>query len=62
MPRITAANIACGFHGSDFNHVRPTVQLAKQHKVEVGAHPSLPDLRASAGGTLRWDATNRRLA
>lgn len=45
MPLISAANVACGFHGSDFNHMRRTVQLAKQHGVKVGAHPSLPDLQ-----------------
>ena len=45
MPLITAANVACGFHASDFNHMRRTVRLAKQHRVAVGAHPSLPDLQ-----------------
>ena len=45
MPLIDVANVACGFHASDFNHMRRTVQLAKQHKVKVGAHPSLPDLQ-----------------
>lgn len=43
MPSIHIANVACGFHASDFNHMRQTVQLAKAHGVEVGAHPSLPD-------------------
>ena len=45
MPLITVANVACGFHASDFNHMRRTVQLARQHGVKVGAHPSLPDLQ-----------------
>src|SRR5258708_27032810 len=45
MPHIDVANVACGFHASDFNHMRKTVQLAKQHGVKVGAHPSLPDLQ-----------------
>ncbi len=45
MPLITVANVACGFHASDFNHMRATVKLAKQHGVKVGAHPSLPDLQ-----------------
>jgi UPF0271 protein len=45
MPLISVANVACGFHASDFNHMRKTVQLSKQHKVGVGAHPSLPDLQ-----------------
>ena len=45
MPLIDVANVACGFHASDFNHMRKTVRLAKQHGVKVGAHPSLPDLQ-----------------
>jgi UPF0271 protein len=45
LPLISAANVACGFHASDFNHMRKTVQSAKQHGVKVGAHPSLPDLQ-----------------
>jgi UPF0271 protein len=44
MPFITEANVACGFHGSDPNHMRATVELAKIHGVKVGAHFSLPDL------------------
>lgn len=44
MPFITEANVACGFHGSDPNHMRSTVELAKHHGIKVGAHFSLPDL------------------
>jgi len=45
MPLISVANVACGFHGSDPNHMRSTVRLAKANNVGVGAHPSLPDLQ-----------------
>jgi UPF0271 protein len=45
MPHIDVANVACGFHASDFNHMRKTVRLARRHGVKVGAHPSLPDLQ-----------------
>ena len=45
MPFIHLANVACGFHASDFNHMAKTVRLAKEHGVKVGAHPSLPDLQ-----------------
>ncbi|NKR09638.1 LamB/YcsF family protein, partial [Escherichia coli] len=45
MPHIDVANVACGFHASDFNHMRKTVQLAKQFGVKVGADPPLPDLQ-----------------
>lgn len=44
MPHIREANVACGFHGSDPNHMRRTVELAKRFDVGVGAHFSLPDL------------------
>ncbi len=43
MPLVDLANVACGFHASDFEHMHATVRLAKAHGVEVGAHPSLPD-------------------
>lgn len=45
MPFIHIANVACGFHASDPDHMRATVRLAKAHDVRVGAHPSLPDLQ-----------------
>ena len=44
MPHITIANVACGYHASDPNHMARTVALAKEYGVKVGAHPSLPDL------------------
>ena len=43
MPLIDIANVACGFHASDPNHMRKTVALAKKHGVKVGAHPSFPE-------------------
>ena len=43
MPFITSANVACGFHASDPSVMHKTVRLAKQHGVNVGAHPSFPD-------------------
>jgi UPF0271 protein len=45
MPHITVANVACGFHASDPTVMAKTVRLAKEHGVQVGAHPSLPDLQ-----------------
>lgn len=44
MPRITTANVACGFHASDPVTMIDTVKLAKRNNVAVGAHPGLPDL------------------
>ncbi|MDE2791136.1 MAG: 5-oxoprolinase subunit PxpA [Paracoccaceae bacterium] len=55
MPFITQANVACGFHGSDPNHMRRTVALAKQHGVKVGAHVSLPDLAGFGRREMKID-------
>ena len=44
IPRITSANVACGFHAGDPGVMRATVTLALEHGVALGAHPGLPDL------------------
>lgn len=43
MPMISACNIACGGHTGNINSMRETIQLAMEHGVEMGAHPSYPD-------------------
>lgn len=43
MPHIDMANIACGFHAGDADVMANTLLLAKQHQVQIGAHPSYPD-------------------
>lgn len=43
MPYISSANIACGAHAGNEDTIRSTIQLAKEHQVVVGAHPSYPD-------------------
>ncbi|KAG9220297.1 hypothetical protein CCMSSC00406_0006362 [Pleurotus cornucopiae] len=43
MKTIHLANVACGFHASDFSIMDKTVEFAKENGVLVGAHPSLPD-------------------
>jgi len=45
MPYITSANIACGFHAGDASVMQATVRLAKQHGVNIGAHPGWPDFQ-----------------
>lgn len=45
MPHIDLANVACGFHASDPSIMLATVDLALRHGVQIGAHPSLPDLQ-----------------
>ena len=44
MPFLSSCNIACGGHYGTAESVRTAVELAKQHHVQVGAHPSYPDL------------------
>src|ERR1043165_804871 len=56
MPHITIANVACGFHASDPTVMARTVRLAKQHKVRVGAHPSLPDLQGFGRREMKMGA------
>lgn len=44
FPYISSCNIACGFHGGDPLHIENTIKKALHHKVQIGAHPSYPDL------------------
>ncbi|CAN5649616.1 5-oxoprolinase subunit PxpA [soil metagenome] len=44
FPKLTSANLACGFHAGDPLTMQRTVRLAKEHGVKVGAHPGFPDL------------------
>jgi len=43
FPMITSCNIACGGHAGDAESIRHILELAKEHKVKAGAHPSYPD-------------------
>lgn len=43
MPHISACNIACGGHAGNLESMKETVELAMEHGVEIGAHPSYPD-------------------
>jgi 5-oxoprolinase (ATP-hydrolysing) subunit A len=45
MPLISMANVACGYHAGDPMVMRATVAAAKAEGVQVGAHPSYPDLQ-----------------
>jgi UPF0271 protein len=50
MRHITSANVACGGHAGDASTMEHTINLARQNKVAIGAHPSYPD-RAGFGRT-----------
>ncbi|KAI0693472.1 lactam utilization protein lamb [Cytidiella melzeri] len=56
MQTIHLANVACGFHAGDFSIMDKTVQLAKQHGVLIGAHPSLPDRQGFGRREMKMDA------
>jgi UPF0271 protein len=43
LPLISSCNIACGGHAGDELTMRKVIELAKQHNVKIGAHPSFPD-------------------
>ena len=49
MPLIDVANVACGFHASDFNHMRRTVQLANGAEPHQAARVALRDGGADGG-------------
>jgi UPF0271 protein len=44
MDVVSSANVACGFHAGDPVIMGRIVQMAKDRKVSIGAHPGLPDL------------------
>ena len=43
MPYISSCNIACGGHTGTAATVAQTINLAIEHEVAIGAHPSYPD-------------------
>ena len=43
MPFISSANIACGFHAGNADTIKKTIELAQEHRVAIGAHPSYND-------------------
>ncbi|MDH7444121.1 5-oxoprolinase subunit PxpA [Aquimarina sp. 2201CG14-23] len=43
MPFISWCNIACGVHAGNDEVIKKTIELALQHHVKIGAHPSYPD-------------------
>ncbi len=52
MKVISSANIATGFHAGDPNLMNRVVLLAKEHGVNVGAHPAYRDLQGFGRRTI----------
>ncbi len=48
MSLISSANIACGYHAGNEDTIKRTIELALEHNVAIGAHPSYHD-RANFG-------------
>jgi 5-oxoprolinase (ATP-hydrolysing) subunit A len=55
MRHLELANVACGFHGGDPMVMAETVRRAKRYGVEVGAHPSYPDLQGFGRRAMDMD-------
>ncbi|MCA3187691.1 MULTISPECIES: 5-oxoprolinase subunit PxpA [unclassified Cupriavidus] len=51
---VTSANIACGFHAGDPEIMASTFLQAKDHNVNVGAHPGYPDLPGFGRRTMAF--------
>ena len=43
MPFISSANISCGYHAGNEDTIKRTIELALEHNVAIGAHPSYHD-------------------
>ena len=43
MSYLSSCSIACGAHAGNEKTIIETIQLAQQHHVKIGAHPSFPD-------------------
>lgn len=43
LPYISSCNVACGGHAGNQNSIEQVVNIAIQHGVKIGAHPSFPD-------------------
>ncbi|MFI0470734.1 LamB/YcsF family protein [Saccharopolyspora sp. 5N102] len=44
IPLVTSVNIACGWHAGDPATMSRSVELARDGRTSIGAHPGFPDL------------------
>lgn len=59
---VTRCNIACGGHAGDDDIMRETVRAAKSNGVQIGAHPSYPDLANFGRRSLHIAPTELRVS
>jgi UPF0271 protein len=52
---VTRCNIACGGHAGNDESMRRTVAVAKTRRVQIGAHPSYPDIEHFGRRSLTMD-------
>lgn len=55
MPYIQSCNIACGGHAGNKKMMEKVVKLALKHEVNIGAHPSYPDIENFGRKTMIID-------
>jgi len=55
MPYIQSCNIACGGHAGNKKLMEKVVKLALKHEVNIGAHPSYPDVENFGRKTMIID-------
>lgn len=53
---VSSANVACGFHAGDPVIMGRIVQMAKERKVSIGAHPGLPDRMGFGRRKIQMDS------
>lgn len=56
MDYVSSVNIACGFHAGDASTIRQTVETAINKGVNIGAHPSYPDLQGFGRREMKLSA------
>lgn len=61
LPVISTANVACGGHAGGGELLRQTVKACVAENVQVGAHPSYPDLENFGRVSLRDKFSNAEL-
>ncbi len=55
---VTRCNIACGGHAGDAESMRRTVETAKEYRVQIGAHPSYPDIEHFGRRSLTMESAD----
>ena len=55
LPFISACNIACGGHAGNTIIIENTIDLAIEHRIQIGAHPSFPDRENFGRKVLQMD-------